>query len=45
MRLSIPTIALEAMGFQFPTDVSRDSFQADVLLGEDGMPLAIRLIY
>ena len=45
VRIVIPAAALEAMGFQIQTEVSRDSFQADVLLGEDGMARAIRLIY
>jgi hypothetical protein len=42
VRVSLPGSALVAMGFPVDGDRAGDSFTADVLVGEDGRPRAIR---
>lgn len=44
VRVAMPGSALVAMGFPIDGDRAGDRFTADVLVGEDGLPRAIRLV-
>jgi hypothetical protein len=44
VRMEIPAAALPAYGIDMPLGVGRTPVQADVLVGQDGLPRAIRLV-
>jgi hypothetical protein len=44
MRMNVPLAALIAAGLEVRETNSRGSVRADVLVGQDGRPLAIRLV-
>jgi hypothetical protein len=44
MRMSVPVAALRSAGFSIPLHDVGASVRADVLVGQDGRPLAVRLL-
>jgi hypothetical protein len=44
VRLDMPVTSLPNYGVQMPADAASASVQADLLVGQDGQPRAIRLV-
>jgi hypothetical protein len=44
LRMELPLAVLPEYGLQIPPDAARTSVEADVLVGQDGQPRAIRLV-
>ena len=44
LRMELPLSALPEYGLQIAPDAMRNSIEADVLVGQDGQPRAIRLV-
>jgi len=44
VRVELPVASLPAYGLEIVPDVARTPVKADVLVGQDGQPRAIRLV-